>query len=408
MKANQVLQGCGQLLTRAARAAALAAIVLVAVCAQPSQAAGGDWPAPPAPGAFRAAAAASPQQGVQIVRGGDGRLEAFCWCVYNGLKHTYQVVPNGPWVPWETFPGSFIDVPTVISNTDGRLELFAKSPTGGAVHAWQMWVGGPFSAFASLDAGAPVYKSPAVTRNADGRLEAFYQNCTGAGGVCAASERVMHTWQVSPGGAWSSPVQLSPVAIGPAPITVFSNVNGTIELYLFNGTGLYGAKQTGVTWTLSTPSAPPGAPTSLFPFSVATNLDGRVELFAPTGSGLFHRWQTTPSGAWSDWYVLSALTTDNVTAGRNADGRIEVFSSTDATWTTWHVWQNAPGAGWSSSVPLPGGGSVRYAAGVATNADSRLEVFLFEFNADLVSGNLYHSWQQNPSLGPWSPVFPLP
>jgi hypothetical protein len=76
--------------------------------------------------------------------------------------------------------------------------------------------------------------------------------------------------------------------------------------------------------------------------TVGRNASGRMELFVRgTDNALWHRWQTAPNSGWSPWASLGGVLTSNIAVGQNADGRLELFvRGTDGA--LWHKWQGAP------------------------------------------------------------------
>lgn len=128
--------------------------------------------------------------------------------------------------------------------------------------------------------------------------------------------------------------------------------------------------------------------------SAGNNADGRLEIFVRgTDNGLWHKWQTTPNNGWSGWSSLGGVITTEPVVGRNADGRLEVFArGTDGA--VWHRWQTAPNNGWSGWSSL--GGVITSNIAVGNNADGRMEIF-----ARGTDNALWHKWQTAPNNG-WS------
>ena len=124
--------------------------------------------------------------------------------------------------------------------------------------------------------------------------------------------------------------------------------------------------------------------------SAGCNADGRLEVFYTIESDIFmHRWQLSPGGDWAD----PALFSDPARAievGTNADGRLEVFFiGTDNL--LHHKWQVAPSSGWEDDALFSG---ETHMVKVANNADGRMEI-LFTNKDDI----LFHNWQTAPSNG---------
>jgi kumamolisin len=240
----------------------------------------------------------------------------------------------------------------LVTNRDGRLEMTITGPDAKVYHGWENSPSGPIGTFYSL--GAPAggaVSDPAAGLNQDGRIEVFVLGADGA---------LWHVWQNAPNAGWTP---------------------------TFASLGLPGG------------GALRGVP------SVATNTDGRLEVFARAADGrVWHTWQVSPSGAWGPWYSLgfggAAGPGSDVAAGRNGDGRLEIFAA-DGAGTVLHSWQTAPSGGWTGFSPL-GGRAITGAPGVNTNRDGRLEVFAQA--AD--DASVVHSWQNVPSGG-WTGWYSL-
>jgi hypothetical protein len=108
-----------------------------------------------------------------------------------------------------------------------------------------------------------------------------------------------------------------------------------------------------------------------------------------------HQWQVEPGGVWDTAVALGGRVSVEVIAGvaSNADGRLEVFGIA-LNGNLWHIWQDpATGSGWSEWENLRG--SIQTlapqfipGAAVGSNADGRLEVF-----ARFGNDELFHIWQ---------------
>lgn len=176
--------------------------------------------------------------------------------------------------------------------------------------------------------------------------------------------------------------------------------------------GLRGTSLVGVGLTMAvvgTLVATPAAHASVITGgdAVASDSDGRLEVFniAPDGS-MRHNYQVVPNGGWSGWSVMPCSVHPAFTAvpaaGRNADGRLEVFAF-DPAGEVWHIWQTVPNGGWSCWDNLGGGfdastvGAGRLAVG--QNADGRLEIF-----AENGQYAVWHNYQVIPNggWGGWS------
>ena len=136
---------------------------------------------------------------------------------------------------------------------------------------------------------------------------------------------------------------------------------------------------------------------------VGTNADGRLEVFASGSQGVWHSWQTTPGGSWSSWdnlgFPSGASGNTRLAIAQNADGRQELFA-TFYMGEVWHIWQNAPNAGWSAWSSL--GGDPYAGVEVGRNQDGRLEVFVQGCTATTPPNpsGVWHRWQISPG-GAW-------
>lgn len=175
---------------------------------------------------------------------------------------------------------------------------------------------------------------PSLLRNKDDRFEFF---------AIGGNWGLYHTWQVTPGGAWSG----------------------------WHGLG-----------------------GQMSQITAASNLDGRLEVFAiGKGNDLWHIWQTSPGGGWSDWNPLGG-SVKQIIVGTNADGRLEVFAI-GADKALWHIWQVSPGGSWSSWASLGKNDLVQIT--VASNKDGRLEVFTRSS-----SNGLWHIRKDGSTATGWS------
>src|SRR6266567_2382900 len=115
--------------------------------------------------------------------------------------------------------------------------------------------------------------------------------------------------------------------------------------------------------------------------SVGQNTGGRLEVFTIGSDGtLWHIWQSIAGKSWSNWNPLNKPLNTNVLVmpgvGKNADGRLEVFTiATDGA--LWHIYQVAPNGTWSSCTPCgkPPNLDANNLPILAQNANRRLPAF---------------------------------
>ncbi len=368
----------------------------------------------------------------------DGRLEVFGHGVGGaGLEvvHAWQNAPGAGWSAWNTLgappTGNLGDL-AVGQNGDGRPELFVRVGLMSSGLCWHTWQNLPpatgwstwdshlppatgWSTWDSLGAppGGLANVTAEVGRNGDDRLEVF---------AFASDLAVWHIWQQTAGG-WSGWHSLGmPSGLAPFALAIGETSDGRLAVFVVVlGGGLWRRQQAapaGTGWDAwEDLGMPLGAPLS--DVSVGRNADGRLEVFSVSNAhDVWHRWETAPDGAWSGWENLGtptvALGLDRPVVGTNADGRLELFTiSRDATANeAWHSWQDAAAPnGWSAWESLggsPGG------LDVGQNADGRLEVFatLGDGTPGGLTGVL-HRWQTMPNGGwsvvqSWIPTLPGP
>jgi hypothetical protein len=287
----------------------------------------------------------------------DGRLEAFGLGPGNTVWHASQEVPNGNWTPsWDALYSSSDQRIELASarNSDGRLELFGVSPDHRVWHTSQStagrdWTGPWQELYTSTDKRTSI----CVASNTDGRLELF--------GSSPADNTVWRTSQTAPNGPWKGPWE---------------------QLYTDD------AKK-------------------LSSLAVARNLDGRLELFgiAPNNNTIWHTSQAGAGGQWVGPWTELYHDDDkliSLVAGRNQDGRLEVFGIAPNDNTIWHTWQKTPGGDWlghwdelySSTDKLD-------YLWLISNTDGRLELFGIKTDLRYWENRVFHTWQMTPN-GNWN------
>ncbi|MBI2706352.1 MAG: hypothetical protein HYX32_13840 [Actinobacteria bacterium] len=334
----------------------------------------------------------------------DGRLEV---ARFNGtiLEHAWQLSPGGGWSPWEALPGPVGALePTMIQNSDGRLEVFVAATGGslgsGVVHSWQLTPGGGWSSWELLAPGA--YIGPNVGRNQDGRLQVFLQEDTNE------PLTIMTMAQQCAGCGWGqlAPLSTPPVSASWGFLTVWLDRNALLNVVSWstpNG-GLW-FRQTApnagfAPQPLSVPALPVGFPAG--PLGAAMNSDGTMQLFV-VGSdrNLWTIRQFAPGGEFVLWLSLGGdfpTEFNSVLAAANVDGRLEVFVTGFANGATSHVWQTSPGGSFTPAwTAIKGTLDQPDAQAAIQNADGRLEIFV----ANLF-GVVFNAYQMAPATGPWS------
>ncbi|MEV7416686.1 family 43 glycosylhydrolase [Streptomyces sp. NPDC089919] len=142
---------------------------------------------------------------------------------------------------------------------------------------------------------------------------------------------------------------------------------------------------------------PFGGPAGAVP-ALGRNADGRLEVFslAPGGAALHHRVQRA-DGGWGDWEGFGGPAGAVPAVALGAGGRLEVFALAPAGALVARRRQSAPGGPawdpWDASFGGPAGAPPV----VAANDDGRLEVFALEPGGT----GILHRWQLAPG-GDWS------
>lgn len=300
--------------------------------------------------------------------------------------------------PWAMYSNA----PAMIADSSGLLEVFAVGDDGAIYRRVEIpataptW--GPWTALS----GPLNLSCVRVARNLDGRLEAF---------AVSRTFQLMHIWQTTPNGTWSSWTPFSGVPNTQCPFEVIANQDGRLELFgwdPYNSVG--GAFHLWQTSAGGGWSAPAAMGKDVAALVAGRNADGRLEVFATTTSGIEHAWQSTPGGAFGAWSALVPPTWNPMwlALGQNADGRLELFFEGPVPSYPYgavvnHVWQTTPNGGWSAIASL-GNSSARgsYGLSVAQNPDGRLEVFVDNVDTHQID----HAWQLSPGGG-WSSWFSL-
>ncbi|WP_406186460.1 family 43 glycosylhydrolase [Streptomyces sp. NBC_01006] len=140
-----------------------------------------------------------------------------------------------------------------------------------------------------------------------------------------------------------------------------------------------------------------GGPAGAVP-TLGRNADGRLEVFslAPGGANLHHRVQR-PDGGWYDWEEFGGPAGAAPAVARGADGRLEVFAPAPGGASLARRRQWSPGSPTWDAWDGGFGGPVGAPPAVAANADGRLEVFALAPGGSAI----HHRWQEAPG-GAWA------
>lgn len=155
-----------------------------------------------------------------------------------------------------------------------------------------------------------------------------------------------------------------------------NGISGAVDTNLFNGSLAELKAFAGAT---DTPPPPPATGLASLggkiadQISVGKNADGRLEVFAvgPKGN-MLTSFQEEPNGDWSEWFSMGGNLDGAPAVGNNQDGRLEIFAR-DAGKAMVHAWQDAPNGKIGNWATL--GGTWASDPTLAKNSDGRLELF---------------------------------
>jgi hypothetical protein len=281
----------------------------------------------------------------------DGRLEMFAGGA-DGIWHRYQTQVNGGWSAWEPL-GGIADARLGLGRSaDGRLELFAVNDTT-TLHRYQTQANAGWSGWSQIGGGGT---DIAVMPSADGRLEVFL----------AGHEQVWHRYQRHANGDWSDWSGIGGAAS--ARLGFGRSGDGRLEVFAVNDTTTVQTWQTAVNGGWAAWSQVAGGGTDI---AVAPAADGRLEVFLAGHEQVWHRYQRSHQGDWTGWTGIGGLGLAQISAARNADGRLEIVT-TDGT-SSQQSWQTAPNQGFAAWQDMHGHGRD---LNLATNDDGRLEIHL--------------------------------
>ncbi|GAA1147610.1 PIG-L family deacetylase [Kitasatospora gansuensis] len=211
-------------------------------------------------------------------------------------------------------------------NKDGRIEVFGqRSDNGELVSLFQNGSGWGWGSLGNpnLPADATSVSSPVVVPNEDGRLQAFVRNAGGG---------VSTRWQLAVNGAWSGWADMQG-----------DHVQG--------------------------------------PVTAVVTYDKRIELFAPVSGNsarVLHWFQPAINAPFQvDQQFPAARPASGLSAGTDADGRIELVYREAGTGGAMTIYQNAPGGGWSGPSAVGGSSAKPGGTGelaVATGTDGRMVI----------------------------------
>jgi hypothetical protein len=311
----------------------------------------------------------------------------------NGLLSFWDTVGTQQFygMPLVTFPGSTKETPAVARNADGRLEVFSLDSANRLVHAWQTSPNGPFSSW--RDFGFVARFPPTVATNADGRLAVFAVDMSG---VPFYSQQL---WANGPFGAMQS--------LGGATLfqpTVGRNADGRLEVFVVGTSRQLWHKWQGSPGGsfVNVPATGGWAPMDpAYRFAtqpvIGTNVDGTMELFGVRweDGAPFHARQSSPNAAFNGFVRMDGVMTKwtPLAVARNADGRLELFGLGYYDLALYHWTQNgANSSSFSTISRLTWTKSFQWIPAVFSNADGTLEIVGVTREA-----GLSHAWQRNPN-----------
>lgn len=247
-----------------------------------------------------------------LARNWDGRLEVFVARRDQTIWHNWHTdpAPIGDWSGWHSLkePGEGTLGPLAVGTlADGRLELFAPDTNGAIWHRWQRpeHEGGTWfprwHPLSPPDDSPLAIHGPVVASNADRRLELF---------IVGDNGEVWHRAQRE--GGWSRWRSLGSVGEGFIDVGVGKRANNRLILFAATeNSELFYQKQTQQNswpdqWRAFPHSVHTGSlDTPAKPVTLASNADGGLELFLLLSTGRLCQFRQTPNGDWSDGTLWS-------------------------------------------------------------------------------------------------------
>jgi hypothetical protein len=115
------------------------------------------------------------------------------------------------------------------------------------------------------------------------------------------------------------------------------------------------------------------------------NADGRLEIFGRNSNGgVMTAYQTAVNGGWAGWTDLGGTNlVGGLAVAANADGRLEIFAR-NGNGGVMTTYQTAVNGGWAGWTDL-GGTNLTGTPAAATNADGRLEIFVRNGNGGIMT-----------------------
>lgn len=307
---------------------------------------GSSWHAMGKPGS----ANIDPDSDLAVGRNKDGRIEVFVKSQDHEIWHKYQIVANGYWSGWHNLSSPEGRIPLfddVVVTSDSAKRLFVWA-TGGDGNIWFRNQSKPNSAWQDWAKIAKPLQTnflidpPAVGINANGWFEIFSIGLNGR--LYSTGPFIPFLPMVD----WHSIFSPENIYLGreDAP-KIYPNKDGRLEAFMVGDKKAWHIRQTTPSgdWTplwQPLPDLLVSASDVFFGPEPIANADGRIELFFSDASGeVHHIWQTSPNGNWSKWeklYKENYMQFAFLTAARNADGKIQVFTR-DTSERIWYIKQ---------------------------------------------------------------------
>lgn len=330
----------------------------------------------------------------------DGRLEVFTVGNTGLLYQNYQTNAGGGWSGWISLGGlcQQNSQPAVGVNYDGRLEVFVIATNGVVNHLWQKVAGSSattnWAAFTPLPSYVHTANKLAVGSWANGALDVF---------VIYTNNALYCDYQLTPGGAWSGFNSMGGTWSQDADIAVNNDQNGAQEVFVIGNSGnLYNNWQTNINstnwngWNDIGGTLPVNSR-----IAVAYNSSDELEFFTiGTNTACTYTYEGAPNSPtnWAAWSNLGGswqIDTSKPFVSSDTNGNLEVFL-VGHTGNMYHNYQTS--AGWSGWLELNGTFSQSVQPCVGVNADGRLEIF----STTGTQSALYHAWETSSAITNWT------
>lgn len=271
-------------------------------------------------------------ESMAVVRPADGRLMVFAAGSGGTVSVRRQVAPNSGWGPWTALGGNGLGSVAAAVNSAGQVEVFGVGPYGRISVSTQ--AGDGWGSWSSAPGGQNVGGVAAATDGQGVHLFALgadlilYHSTQQANGSWSG-------WDGSLGGS-----QLRSISAAASP-------TGQLRVFAVGGDGIMYQRVRAAdgSW-----SGWDGSLVGSDLRATAASTGAGWDVYAIGGDEAAYGRSGGTNGAFQSWASYAGTNLEQLTAGRNADGRAALFSfgsdnryytkyqQTDGSWTDWQAW----------------------------------------------------------------------